>query len=147
MHLQLLWPTVCAQGIVASEKPKWGLRSVPCGLLGRRLAQWSPSVYIHTANRVQGFPGGTHGKNPPANAGDVRDTGSNPGSGRSLEESMAIHSSILAWRVPGTEEAGGLQSIGLHSRTGLKQLSNRVQVYPVQVKTAICIYFLKEMLT
>ena len=49
-----------------------------------------------------------------ANAGDVRDTGSNPGSGRSLEESMAVHSSILAWRFPGTEEADGLQSIGLH---------------------------------
>ena len=52
------------------EKPKWGLRSVPCGLSGRSLAQWSPSIYIHTPNRVQGFPGGTSGKNPPANAGD-----------------------------------------------------------------------------
>ena len=31
-----------------------------------------------------------------------------------LEESMATHSSILAWRIPWTEEPGGLQSIGLH---------------------------------
>ena len=30
-----------------------------------------------------------------------------------LEEEMAIHSSILAWRIPWTEEPGGLQSIGL----------------------------------
>ena len=30
-----------------------------------------------------------------------------------LEESMATHSSILAWRIPGTEEHGGLQSMGL----------------------------------
>ena len=30
-----------------------------------------------------------------------------------LEEGMATHSSILAWRTPGTEEPGGLQSIGL----------------------------------
>ena len=30
-----------------------------------------------------------------------------------LEEGMAIHSSILAWRIPWTEEPGGLQSIGL----------------------------------
>ena len=30
-----------------------------------------------------------------------------------LEEGMAIHSSILAWRTPWTEEPGGLQSIGL----------------------------------
>ena len=31
-----------------------------------------------------------------------------------LEEATATHSSILAWRVPWTEESGGLQSIGLH---------------------------------
>ena len=30
-----------------------------------------------------------------------------------LEEGMATHSSILAWRIPRTEEPGGLQSIGL----------------------------------
>ena len=52
-------------------------------------------------------------KNPPANAGDVRDVGSIPGSGRSPGGSMATHSSILAWRIPWTEEPDGLQSIGL----------------------------------
>ena len=31
----------------------------------------------------------------------------------SLEEDMATHSSILAWRIPWTEEPGGLQSMGL----------------------------------
>ena len=31
-----------------------------------------------------------------------------------LEKGMATHSSILAWRIPWTEEPGGLQSIGLH---------------------------------
>ena len=44
-------------------------------------------------------------KNLPAGAGD-------PGLGRSLEEGMAAHSSILAWRIPRTEEPGGLQSMG-----------------------------------
>ena len=29
-----------------------------------------------------------------------------------LEQGMATHSSILAWRIPGTEEPGGLQSMG-----------------------------------
>ena len=29
-----------------------------------------------------------------------------------LEKGMATHSSILAWRIPGTEESGGLQSMG-----------------------------------
>ena len=32
-----------------------------------------------------------------------------------LEEGMATHSSILAWRTPWTEESGGLQSMGLQS--------------------------------
>ena len=35
-----------------------------------------------------------------------------------LEEGMATHSSILAWRIPWTEEPGGLQSMG-SQRTGL----------------------------
>ena len=45
------------------------------------------------------------------NAGDIRDTGSIPGSGRSPEGGNATHCSILAWRIPWTEEPGGLQSI------------------------------------
>ena len=40
-----------------------------------------------------------------------------------LEESMATHSSICAWRIPWTEEPGGLQSIELQSQTRLKWLS------------------------
>ena len=44
--------------------------------------------------------------------------------GRTLEEGMATHSSILAWRIPWTEEPGGLQSIGSQRvRTRLKWLS------------------------
>ena len=39
------------------------------------------------------------------------------------EEEMATHSSILAWRIPWTEEPGRLQSVGLQSQTRLKQLS------------------------
>ena len=36
-----------------------------------------------------------------------------PGRKDSLEKGMATHTSILAWRIPWTEETGGLQSIGL----------------------------------
>ena len=51
-------------------------------------------------------------KNLPANAGNKRGgldpwVGNNP-----LEDDMDTHSSILAWRIPRTEEAGGLQSMG-----------------------------------
>ena len=48
----------------------------------------------------------------PANAGDIRDVVLTPGSGRSLEEGVATHSSTLAWRIPWTEEPGGLPSMG-----------------------------------
>ena len=51
-------------------------------------------------------------KNPPANAGDIRDAVRLLGREDSLEEGMATHYSFLAWRIPWTEEPGGLQSIG-----------------------------------
>ena len=51
-------------------------------------------------------------KNPPANAGDSGDVGSIPGSGRSPGERNGNPSSIVAWKIPHSEEPGGLQSIG-----------------------------------
>ena len=56
-----------------------------------------------------GFPGGSVVKNLPANA---EDTGS-LGQEDPLGKEMATHSSILAWRIPRTEEPGVLQSMGL----------------------------------
>ena len=50
---------------------------------------------------------------PPANAGELRDVGLILGSGRSVGGGHGAHSSILAWRIPWTEEPGGLQSIAL----------------------------------
>ena len=50
-------------------------------------------------------------KNLLASAGDIRDVGPIPGLEDALEEEMATHSSILAWRIPWTEEPGGLPSI------------------------------------
>ena len=43
---------------------------------------------------------------------NVQDPGSIPGLGRPLEKEMATHFSMLAWRIPWTEEPGGLQSMG-----------------------------------
>ena len=48
-------------------------------------------------------------KNLPANA----DVSLIPGLGRSMEEEMATHYSILAWRIPWTKEPGGLHPWGL----------------------------------
>ena len=81
-----------------------------------------------------GSPGGSVVKNPPANAGDE---GSIPGPGRSLEQEMATHSSILTWRIPWTEEPGGLQSPG--SKRGghnsvTKQSNLMADLFAVQQK-------------
>ena len=51
-------------------------------------------------------------QNLSASAGDVRDVGSIPGQEDPLEKGMVTHSSILAYRIPWTEQPGGLQSMG-----------------------------------
>ena len=65
-------------------------------------------------------------KNPPANALDLRDTGSVPGWGGSPGGGHATHSRILSWRIPWAEEPGGRQSTRSQSGTQLKQLSMNV---------------------
>ena len=62
-------------------------------------------------------------KNPPANAGDIEMQIRSLGREDSLEQEMAIHSSILAWRIPWTEETGRLQSMGSHRVTTTERLS------------------------
>ena len=65
-------------------------------------------IYMYVCVCVP-FPGDSIGKNPPVNAG-VKDSVS--GSGRSPGVGMATHSSILAWKIPWTEEPGRLQHVG-----------------------------------
>ena len=62
----------------------------------------------------KGFPGGSEGKASACNAGDP---GSILGWEDPLEKGMATHSSILALRIPQTEEPGGLQFMGSQSQT------------------------------
>ena len=61
-----------------------------------------------------GFTGGSDGKESVCNVGDL---GSIPGSGRSPKKRRATHSSILAWRIPWTEEPGRLQPMRSQSWT------------------------------
>ena len=71
----------------------------------------------------KGFPGGSAVDSPLA----TQETqGQSLGREDPLEEGMATHSSILAWRIPWTEEPGGLQSLGSQRVwTQLKRLSMR----------------------
>ena len=75
-------------------------------------------------------------KNLPASAGDARDNGSTPGSGRSPGGRMATHASILAWEIPRTEEPGRLQSmrlqiVGHDLETKQEQLSYSFLSHPL----------------
>ena len=70
-------------------------------------------------------------KNLSVNAGDTRDAGLILGWEDPLEEGMATHASILAWRIPWTEEPGRLKSTGfLKSWTQQKGLNNRQGSHP-----------------
>ena len=62
------------------------------------------SGYFHS-----GLPGGSVVKNQPAGQ-EIRVQPLDPED--ALEKGLAIHSSVLAWRIPWTEELGGLQSMG-----------------------------------
>ena len=104
--------------------------------LGRKKQHWSSAFKLITPSQLQvsdqwvsvpffhfikclnpsrpplGLPWCSDSKESTCNAGEP---GWIPGSGRSPpppEESMATHSSILAWEIPWTEESGGLQSMG-----------------------------------
>ena len=65
------------------------------------------------SRQIRGFPGGSAVRNPPAMQ-ELQETWVQSwDQDDPLEEGMAIHSSILAWEIPWTEELGGLQSMGL----------------------------------
>ena len=66
-------------------------------------------IYLKRSTLHRGFPGGSEGKECARNAGDL---GLILELGRSSGEGNATHSSILAWRIPWTEEMGGLESMG-----------------------------------
>ena len=77
--------------------PKWGLHPS------------SGSLCNFCRNLSNAFQVALVVKNLPANAGDIRNVGSVPEWGRSLEEEIATHSSILAWRI--SMDRGGYWAI------------------------------------
>ena len=74
---------------------------------GRARGGWPIGLLVSTSLH-RGFSGGSDGKESTCNA---KDQGLTPGLGRSPGEGMATRCSILAWRIPWTEESGGLQSM------------------------------------
>ena len=69
---------------------------------------------------VLDLPGGSDGKESACNAGDL---GSILGGEDPLEKGLVTCSSIVAWRIPWTQEPGGLQSMGHKESDTTKQLN------------------------
>ena len=78
----------------------------PCSIPG---SGRSPGEGIGYPLIFLAFLGGSEGKESVCNAGDL---GLIPGWEDALEKEMATHSSVLAWRIPRTEEPSGLWSMG-----------------------------------
>ena len=109
--------TLCA----VSERGAWGwversLGGLSRGRAGSLRATWEPGSYRDKAfliclpGKRAHHLGGSAVKNPPT----MQETWVQSWSQEDpLEEGMATHSSILAWRIPWTEEYGGQQSMGL----------------------------------
>ena len=76
------------------------------------LGHVEPRLYLVYTQVCVGFPNGSDGNEFVCNAGDL---GLISGSEDPLEEEMATHSSIVAWRIPWIEELGRLQSMGSQS--------------------------------
>ena len=93
--------------VVTSQENGWDHFKVH-----QRRVQWSVNYvcqkneYRYLYNWIRAFPGGSDGKEI---CWDARDPGCILGLEDPLEKEMAIHSSILAWRLPWTEEPGRLQ--------------------------------------
>ena len=74
-----------------------------------------------------GFPGGTSGKEAACQPLILKRRGLAPWVGRSTKGGTATHSSICAWRIPWTEDSGGLQSIGSQTATAAAAAAKSLQ--------------------
>ena len=89
-------------------------RRTPAAALRAARRRWSGSLVYPADIRHWGFPGGSVVKDPFADTRAAGDAASIAGPGRSPEEDMSPCSSLPAWRIPWTEEPGGLQAMGSH---------------------------------
>ena len=76
-------------------------------------------------------------KSPPTSAEDFRGVGWTLGREDALEEGMANHSSVLAWRIPWTEDPGGLRAIG-SQRVGVNAGASPAHVTYLRERSVCC---------
>ena len=102
----------------------------PCGR--QRVRYSGAHVHAHTHPTHRLTPGGACAKNLPANAGDTRNEGLISGSGKSPGGGHG-NPLQLAWKIPWTEEHGGLQSMGSQKRwTQLSTHTQRLATFSIR---------------
>ena len=77
-----------------------------------RDSNFIPFGYIPSSQMTEGFTGGASGKEPTCQCRRCQKNIHFLGWEDALEVGLATHSSILAWKIPWTEESGGLRYIG-----------------------------------
>ena len=102
MSTEACWEEYFFKGSNVCKGPVAGKVSAPM-----KLEWWAGADYAGLEG-YRGFPGGTSGKELDSQCRRLRAMGLIPGPEDPLEESIATHSSILAWGIPRTEESGGL---------------------------------------
>ena len=93
--------------------------------------KYSPQTILAFCIKLKGFPGSpgsASGKDSTCQWGKHKKCGIFLGWEDPLEEGMATHASILAWKIPWTEEPGGLQSMGCSLR-GHKESPQSTQAW------------------
>ena len=94
------------QGILLTQELNPLLHLLHCQADSSSLYLYYCTIINYILYYYLGSPGGSNGKESACNTGD---RGQSLGWEDSLEKEKAAHSSVLAWRIPWTEEPGGLQ--------------------------------------
>ena len=131
---RIWWSSVVSTYHLFTVPPKAPLSLLYRSFFHKRSSEWSSQttqfritwVRMRAINKslysclAKSFPDGSDSKDSAFNSGDL---GLIPAWEDPLEKRMAIYSSILAWKIPWIEEAGGLQSVG-SQRVGHNWVTN-----------------------
>ena len=140
-EFQICWPKT-SHG-QASHQLSWKISSTNCLCTPRHMAGGEHEKnhqFFHSVE-AKGFPGGSDGKDSTCNG---EDPGVIFGWEESLEKGTATHSSVLAWRIPWTEEPCGLQRVG-HNWANFHYHSDQWEGIWLG-KMSHCFFFLKKII-
>ena len=93
--------------MVSNKRKRW-FHIIAKGIFSCKLYQFGHPFCVLEKGTIKSFPGSPVSKESAVQETHIRSLGQED----LLEKEMATHSSILAWKIPWTEEPGRLQSVG-----------------------------------